>query len=139
MSSRISLKHPTNEASVKRAIINYLLYRGALVIVINSGAVQPKDNGGSRYIAFNRWQVLGLDSQTAGVADILALIPPSEGYILEKQFGRLLVVECKAPGRRHNTTEAQRQFMAEAEARGAVVCVATCIEDVERALEGVGG
>jgi len=115
-----------SENQVVASIVEYLLYRGALVLRINSGAVQPRDNGGSRYIAFNRWQVLGLDSQTAGVADILALAS-----------GRLLVVECKAPGRRHNTTEAQRRFLAECAARGAVCCIAEGVEDVERALEGV--
>ena len=114
------------EAGAVAAIIEYLLYRGCLVIRVNSGAVQPKDNGGSRFIAFNRWQARGLPAQTAGVADILALAG-----------GQFFVIEVKAPGRRHKTTEAQRRFLAECAARGAVCVIACGIEDVERALEAV--
>ena len=45
------------------------------------------------------------------------------------------MIEVKAPGRRSNVSQAQALFLAEAEARGAVCVVATCIEDVEAALE----
>jgi hypothetical protein len=116
-----------SEAAVIKAITDYLLYQGCLVLRINSGAAQPDRANGSRgYLAFNRWQTLGDDSQTAGVSDILAVAS-----------GRLICIEVKAPGKKGNVSPAQARFMAAARMRGAVCVVADCLEDVMQALLGV--
>jgi hypothetical protein len=112
-----------SETQIISAITEYLLYRDCLVIRINSGAVQPTA-AGSRYVPFNRWQAMGLPSQTAGVADLLAILA-----------GKVYVIECKIPGKRGKTTPAQRRFLAEAKARGAITIIATGVDDVEAALQ----
>jgi hypothetical protein len=48
MPVRVSRGRPVSETHVVAAITEYLLYRDALVIRINSGAVQPTA-AGSRY------------------------------------------------------------------------------------------
>ena len=116
-----------SESSVIAAVTEFLLYKGCLVIRFNSGAVLPDDNGAGRFVPFNRWQVLGQDEEIAGVSDLFALTPA----------GVWLIIEAKDIGKRANVSPAQRRFLAECAARGAVCCIACGVEDVERALEGV--
>lgn len=119
---------PGPESGVIAAVFEYLVWYGAIVIRVNSGAIKPEDqNGKTRWVAFYRWQVLGDDEHIDGISDIVALLPD----------GKLLICECKAPGKKGNVSEAQARFMAAARMRGAVVCVATCVEDVMQALLGV--
>jgi hypothetical protein len=118
-----------SETHVVAAITEYLLYRDALVIRINSGAVQPTA-AGSRYVPFNRWQALGLPSQTAGVSDLMAIIPSQSG-------SKVIFLECKLPGKRHKSTPAQKRFLYEVRARGGIAGVVTSIEDVEQLLQGI--
>lgn len=114
-----------SEAAVLRAITDFLLYKGALVLRINSGAaIAATPTGGRRFLSFVRWSALGVDEHRAGCSDLIAIFA-----------NKVFMIEVKAPGRRSNVSQAQALFLAEAEARGAVCVVATCIEDVEAALE----
>lgn len=119
----------SNEASVLKAVFEYLVYRHALVIRVNSGATQqPGDaNGDSRFVVFYRWQVLGDDEHIAGVSDVLALLN-----------GKLIAVECKAPGKKANVSAAQRRFLDEVESRGGLAIVAESIDDLTEALQLIG-
>jgi hypothetical protein len=115
-----------SENQVKNAIIEYLTYRGALVLRINSGAVAPEaDNGKRRFLSFVKWFALGVSpaEQGRGVSDILAI-----------HSGRAYFIETKAPGKRRNVSTGQARFMDEARARGAVCVVATCIEDIAEVI-----
>jgi len=116
-----------SENDVKNAIIDYLLYRGALVLRINSGAaIGDADNGKRRFLSFVRWFVPGLtrDEQGRGVSDILGLWQ-----------GRWLAIETKAPGKRDNVTAAQARFLEEVRARGGIGIVAESIDDVAGVLK----
>jgi hypothetical protein len=116
-----------SENNVKNAIIEYLIYRGALVLRINSGAaVGHSDTGKRRFLFFVRWFAQGVlpAEQVKGVSDIFFLLD-SKAYF----------IECKIPGKRGKATPAQRRFLAEAKARGAITIIASSIEDVEAALQ----
>lgn len=123
-----------DENAIKRAIIQYLLYRGALVLRVNSGAAmgQYHDKQGrakQRFLRFSQWYASGIsfkEGQT-GVSDILAIIDKV-----------LIAIETKAPNRKDEVTEAQRRFLDEVERRGGLAIVASSVADVEAALRGVG-
>ncbi len=108
----------TTEAGIQKAIINYLRYRGCLVVRINSGGRPAEYKGKKRWFWFSKWYVLGKREQTAGVCDVWAVTPT----------GELLVIEVKAPGKQ--PTAAQREFMAELEKRLVTVVVADDVETV---------
>jgi hypothetical protein len=114
------------EADIQRAAIQYLVYQGFLVIRINSGAITQTDSqtGRKRHHKFCTWHVLGLEPQSAGVNDILALEPG----------GRLWIIECKAPGKLSKMTEGQIRFQAEGKRRGAVTIT---IDDPNLLIEAV--
>jgi len=107
-------KQASPEALIQAEIIAHLVAAGCLVLRINSGR---KGN-----IAFVRWFVQGFTS-TEGVSDLLALAPN----------GRLLAIECKAPGEKAKFE--QSRFLFEAEQRGAVAIVATSIEEVKKVMQ----
>ena len=111
------------ENDVKTAIIQFLQYSGALVLRINSGAVSGEDG---RFFNFVKWFSLGDDPQTAGVADIIALIPGQPPVFL--------AVECKTPARRNAVSKAQRRFLDAWKRAGGVAVVACGIEDVQEVV-----
>lgn len=109
-----------SEADVQRAVLDYLIWAGAIVIRVNSGAARPERADGSRgYVPYNRWQALGLDEQTAGISDVLALL----GNVF-------LAIEVKRPGK--TATPAQLRFLAEWTARGGVGVV---VDDVQQLID----
>lgn len=124
----------TPESAVQKAVIDLLIWQyKALIIRTNSGALTPDQQGanGGRFVPFNYWAVLGQDRQTKGVSDVLALLPPPSGYILEQgTIGLLLAIECKSPDRRNakgqpaQPSPDQARFLAAVAERGglALVC-----------------
>jgi len=121
----------TSEKQVQDAIFDYLLYRGYLVIRINSGAMtKEEDSGAKRFIRFVSWQVLGEEKRDDGVSDLLALSPD----------GRLLAVEVKRPGRRDGknkdgASDSQNLFLTAVRERGGVGIVADSLEAVQHAVD----
>ena len=114
-----------SEANVIASLIEFLLYKGCLVIRFNSGAAMPdRADGSSRFVPFNRWQILGQDEEISGVSDLFALTPA----------GVWLIIEAKDIGKRADIRPSQQRFIAECAARGVKVLVAECIEDVEQEL-----
>jgi hypothetical protein len=117
-----------NENNTKNAIIDYLLYRGALVLRVNSGAFKgeytdQKGHKRKRFGYFCKWWVSGQGEQIAGVSDILALWQ-----------GRLYAIETKAVGKKNNVSEAQQRFLSEVVSHGGVGIVADSIDDVAVAM-----
>lgn len=117
------------ENQIKRAIISYLLYKGCLVLRVNSGAAkgQYKDRRGNvkeRFMRFTQWFTSGLTFKEgqAGVADILAI-----------HNGLPVAIETKRPG--NTPTPAQQRFLDEWTAHGGVSIVAQSVEDVQKVLE----
>lgn len=118
-----------DENSIKRAIIEYLIYRGALVLRVNSGAAvgQYEDKYGrtkKRLMRFVQWFGVGVtfkDGQ-AGVADILAILG-----------GKFIAIETKRPG--NTPTAAQRRFLDEWGQHGGVAIVAQSVDDVIKVIE----
>lgn len=139
--SQLDLVAPVpDENSVKRAVIAYLLYRGCLVLRVNSGAAagQYQDQQGNvrkRFLRFAHWYAGGISEKEgrAGISDIIALwLNPDDGV------SRLIAVETKTPQRKDEVTDAQRRFMAEVERRGGIAVVASDVSDVQAALESAG-
>lgn len=129
------------ESAVLTAVMDYLLYRGGLIIRINSGAIQPQDgDSAGRYVPFNRWQCGGLSEQRAGVSDILAILPPPAGldYASSKARHLFVAVECKAPGKLKNVTAAQRLFLDEVASRGGLALVVDDVGQLVAELEKRG-
>lgn len=132
--SELELVTPVpDENTIKRNIISFLVYQGAVVLRINSGAVKGKyeDKYGNlkeRFMRFVQWFALGVSDKEgrSGVSDILALL----------RDGRTLIVEAKRPGK--TPTPAQEKFMEEVRQRGHLVITADSVEDVEKALEDAG-
>jgi len=118
-----------NEQAIQRAIIEWLLWHGYMVIRVNQGAFMPEDRGRKtgdgrrRYVRFAYWRMLGHDESSAGISDILAV-----------RDGRLVAIECKTPARRNRVTAAQRAFLAAVEAAGGIAIVADGVDAIERAL-----
>lgn len=111
----------TPEGGVKRAIHDFLLWHGWLVIRCNQGARVTEDS----YVRFAFWQALGTDEETAGIADLLAFklgYPP-------------LAIECKAG--KNKPTEKQQHFLDFWQAHGGMYVVARRVEEVEAYMEGV--
>lgn len=119
----------TPENEVKKAIIEYLLYHGFLVLRINSGGVTGEHNGKKRFVRFCYWQALGTDENSAGIADLIAV---KDGY-------PALALDCKAPGKRASVRVAQDQFLAAWTRHGGVSLVCESVEDLVLGLHGVGG
>lgn len=63
-----------------------------------------------------------------GSADVLGILPD----------GKFIGVECKAPGRGDDSTEAQRWFGQRVKEAGGVYIVATSTDDVHQVLSQLG-
>lgn len=113
----------TPENSVKRAILEYLLYNRWLVLRINSGGVTGEHNGKKRFVRFCYWQHLGTEESSAGVADILCL-----------KDGVLAAIECKAPGKKDTVRVAQDQFLTAWTQHGGIGLVCESVEDLIHGL-----
>jgi hypothetical protein len=124
------LRQAISENDVKLACIEYLWRLNWLVLRVNQGAVtqEDKQTGKRRHVKFATWYALGNDPLSAGISDILALDPS----------GRLWAVECKAPGKLANVSEAQGKFLAAVAARGGVAIVIddfdTLVEEIKKRL-----
>lgn len=118
-----------DENSVKRAVIQFLLYKGYFVLRINSGAAagEYEDKQGQvkkRFMRFVQWHARGVTFKEgqAGTSDLLAI---KEGH-------PPLAIETKRLG--NTPSDAQRRFMAEWESYGGRAIVAYSVTDVEKAL-----
>jgi Holliday junction resolvase len=115
------------ENDVKKAIFEYLLYNGFLVIRVNSGAARSRsEDGKRRFIRFVFWQVLGRALETAGVSDLIGCAA-----------GQFIAIECKRPGKKHNVSDAQRRFLQAVEKAGGIAVVAEGVEDVAGIVEEI--
>lgn len=107
-------------ATLQRTIADLLIRDGWLVLRINQGSTKAQDNG--RYIRFAHWSLAGYAYQESkGISDLLAL-----------KNGVFLAIEVKGAGDR--VRPAQAEFLAAAEAVGAVAIVAKGVEDIEAYL-----
>jgi len=113
------------EGKVQKAIFGYLVSQNFLVIRVNSGGVTQEYKGEERYVSFVRWQERGSPLSSRGLADVLALSP----------WGQLFVIECKARGKLAQTSDNQMEFLEAAERRGAIAIIADNLEDVIAAVE----
>jgi hypothetical protein len=100
------------ETILQAALVDALLAARALVIRVNSGR--------AGYVSYNRWTVGG-GWQTAGVSDLIAVMPD----------GEVLFIECKATGGQY--TVMQVCFRAGVLARGGKYLT---IEETYRYLAG---
>ena len=99
------------EKDIQRVLLTYLRsVLGWPVVRINSGGMRR----GKSFYRFN---------DTAGVSDIVGLIPPA---------GRFLAIEVKRPGGR--PTEQQRQWLDAVRAAGGVGLVVTGLDDLRQQL-----
>jgi Holliday junction resolvase len=64
---------------------------------------------------------------THGIPDILGCLS-----------GRLIAIECKAPGKKSRATPAQRDQLKAIAAAGGVAVLADCVDDVRDALKEAG-
>lgn len=109
----------TPEGSVKRAVHEWLIWHGWLVLRINQGARKSED--GKQFARFAFWQALGTDEEMAGIADLLAFKPGYPPY----------AVECKAPGKRLNVSAKQAAFLDAWYRAGGRWLIAEGVEDLE--------
>lgn len=107
------------ENDIKKDTIERLVWAGALVIRINSGAVggEYTDRQGKikkRFLRFARWFGLGVTKEDgqAGISDVIALYR-----------GVTVAVETKRPGLAGNVSDSQRRFLDEWQAHGGVAWV----------------
>ena len=100
------------ERDIQKAIIAYLTLIGAAVVRVNSGLLSTPDG---RRVRLNR-------ASRGNCADVLAC-----------WRGLFLAVEVKRPGGK--PTAGQSEFLADVERNGGVAIVATCVADVQRAIE----
>lgn len=108
--------HKPLEKDIQRVLLTYLRsVLGWPVVRINSGGMRR----GKSFYRFN---------DTAGVSDIVGLIPPA---------GRFLAIEVKRPGGR--PTEQQRQWLDAVRAAGGVGLVVTGLDDLRLQLRGLDG
>jgi hypothetical protein len=113
-----------SEGQVQRAVIDYLVAQGFLVIRVNQGAMSVKDNPGKkpRFVRMAYWLAQGQDEKMSGVSDILAQDP---------WVGLLWGIECKSPKRKGKTTQGQSVFLREIVDRGGVGFTAHSVDVVE--------
>ena len=88
----------TSEKEEQAALIELLILNHALVIRVNSGRRGK--------IAMNRWMSSDAGSHTAGVSDLIAILPDGEVWF----------IECKRA--RGRVSEEQEIFRVELEKRG---------------------
>ena len=101
------------ESEIQRAILDYLKVRGILAVKVGSVNVTFK-SGKPERMKGRDWDAGG----SRGIPDIMGILPG----------GRALCIEVKAPGGR--ATPAQARYLAAARDQGAVVFIATSVDDV---------
>jgi hypothetical protein len=106
-------KNKSPEAAVGRAVDAYLKSIGAYMRTIKSGGTM---RGG-------KWTT---SAQGSGISDRIGVLPG----------GRAIVCELKAPGKKKTVTDNQINFLLHYAERGAVACVADCVQDLKIALNG---
>lgn len=111
-------KGPT-EASIQKAILQYLKAARCLAWRNNSGAMTGEYKGKRRFVRFNT---------AAGGSDLFCLLPDGSG--------RFASIEVKRPG--NAATEKQSAWLESVRAAGGVAFVATSVEDVRRELMALG-
>lgn len=145
------------EAGVLAAVIDLLIWQyKAVIIRINSGASRPERKDGKKdYVKFYGWQCLGEPERSAGVSDVLALLPPPPGSVVAfpdavgkwpanvMLWGLPLYCECKSPDRRRNGQPAQpspeqARFLAAVRERGGVAIVCDDVGQLIAALAEKG-
>lgn len=107
------MKLKISEKEIQNLILEYLHLRKFFCWRNNSGAMVSSHNGKQRFMRF------GL----VGSGDIIGLTPN----------GRFFSIEVKVPGRQ--PTFEQSQFMNGINKNGGIAFVATCLEDVQKALD----
>src|SRR3990167_5559335 len=110
MEAKIKIK----ESDIQKAILEYLQYLGVFAIRLNNIPV-PLSGGGFRPVS------------RKGLPDLFGVIPSKKG------FGIPLFIEIKTP--KGKLSESQEQFMAEADAAGALCLIAISVEFVEQKLK----
>jgi hypothetical protein len=109
---RAAQKPVQREQELMRGIIDYLTYRGAVVVRVNSGGVPVEGKDGRYFI-----RLAG-----KGTSDILACYQ-----------SHFLAIECKVGD--NTASAAQTQFLADVRRAGGIGIVAYSIEDVAKELE----
>jgi hypothetical protein len=109
------------ERDIQRAIVDYLVMTGWLVLRINAGAVTHNYKGKNRFVRFVYWLCSGREAQVAGLPDLLAF-----------RGGNALAIECKAPGKGDETSPEQDEFCAEFMNHGGIYIV---VDDLEQVIE----
>lgn len=130
MTNQLEIVTPVpTENDIKRAIIQYLILKGCLVLRVNSGGAmgQYEDKQGQvkkRFLRFIQWFAGGVTFKEgqAGVSDILAIYQ-----------GRPIAIETKRHG--NTTTEAQKRFLGTWAEHGGLWCVAESVNDVQQAFD----
>ena len=112
-----------SEADIQRTIVHALMRDGWLILRVNQGARHEDD----RYVSFARWTTQDHGTQDSGIADLLAVKPGR----------RPLAIECKAPGKERNVSEAQLLFLNAWVQGGGEAVVASSLEDLAEFLDRV--
>jgi len=123
------------ETELKKAIVDYLVLMGAVVLRINSGGQGEEytDRRGQtrrRWFDFVHWFAVGISHEAgrAGVSDLVAFIPAEPVAVT-------LVIETKVG--RNKPTAAQERFLAACRVRGVPVVVAYTVEEVRAVVEKI--
>lgn len=107
-------RRPTGrESDVVSAVRQYLEWRGAVVVRVNSGATVLEYKGRKRVIRMAE----------AGTSDILACLPD----------GRFCAMECKRDAA-SKPTAAQLEFLERVRKAGGIAAIVRTVEDAERAI-----
>jgi hypothetical protein len=104
------------EAALQRAILEYLNYNNVMAWRVNSGLARTINKGKKSIIRL----------APAGTPDIVGVMYPT---------GRALFVEVKRPGKK--PTDTQLEQMQDLSGFGALCVVATSVDEVKSALEGI--
>lgn len=103
-----------SEHQIQQAILDYLPYFGVKAFRVNSGLIPQEYNGRRRMIRM----------APAGTPDIVGC---------RKSDGKMVCIEVKKPG--NKPTDIQVRVMDEWREYGALVFVATSVEDVQNQLK----
>lgn len=114
------MKKSTPEGQVLRSILDYLAVNRVWCRRMNSGAIRTEGGG---FMKFG----------SVGMADILAT--PIRWTNQAGGIITVLWIECKTPGGKQS--QGQRNFQEEVTSSGHLYVVATSIDDVAAALEGL--
>jgi len=106
-------KFATKESDIQKAIKDYLLLIGAVVVKHRNVGIRKPDGG---FIPVARDEI--------GAADLVACVPPN---------GKYLAVECK--NEKGKPTPAQLDFLERVKTKGGIAVLARSIDDVRDALQ----